>query len=108
LTGVVGWPTLHMYQNMYIQGDPMATLTATDARKSFFELLKGTNERHEVYHIRHRSGDAVLMSQTEFDGLVETLELLSSTGFREGFEASRQEAEAGDTLSFSEVFGEEQ
>jgi antitoxin YefM len=86
----------------------MATLTATDARKSFFDLIKAANERHEVYHIRHRSGDAVLMSQTEFDGLLETLELLSSPGFREGFEASRQEAEAGDTVSFDEVFGEEQ
>jgi len=86
----------------------MATLTATDARRSFFELLRATNERHEVYHIRGRSGDAVLMSQTEFDGLLETLELLSTPGFREDFETSRQEAEAGDTLSFDEVFGEEQ
>jgi antitoxin YefM len=48
------------------------------------------------------------MSQAEFEGLIETLELLSSPGFRERFEASRQEAEAGDTLSFDEVFGEEQ
>lgn len=86
----------------------MNALTATDARKSFFELLKGTNERHEIYHIRHRSGDAVLMSETEFDSLIETLELLSVPGFREGFEEARDEAAAGDTLSFEEVFGEEQ
>ena len=86
----------------------MATITATDARKSFFDLLKGANERHEVYHIRHRSGDAVLMSEAEFASLQETLELLSAPGFREGFETSRKEAEAGDTLSFEEVFGEKQ
>jgi len=86
----------------------MTTLTATDARKSFFDLLKGTNERHEVYHIRHKSGDAVLMSGAEFDNLQETLELLSTPGFREGFKAAQREAAAADTLSFGDVFGEEQ
>ena len=86
----------------------MTTLTATAARKGFFELLKGANERHEVYHIRHRNGDAVLMSEEEFDSLMETLELLSSPGFREEFEVAKAEAEAGETVAFEEVFGEEQ
>ncbi len=86
----------------------MTTLTATDARKSFFDLLRGTNERHEVYHIRYKSGDAVLMSEAEFESLQETLELLSAPGFREGFNTAQREAAAGDTLSFEEVFGEKQ
>ncbi len=86
----------------------MPTMTATDARKSFFDLLKSANERHEVYHIRHRNGDAVLMSQVEYESLQETLELLSTPGFREDFQTARQEAESGDTLSFEEVFGEKQ
>ncbi len=86
----------------------MMKLTATDARKSFFDLLKGANEKHEIYHIRYRNGGAVLMSEAEYESLQETLELLSVPGFREGFDAARKEAEAGDTLSFREVFGEEQ
>lgn len=86
----------------------MATLTATAARKSFFDLLRGANERQEIYHIRHRQGDAVLLSQTEFDSLLETLDLLSAPGFREAFAAGKAEAEAGETLSFSDVFGERQ
>ncbi len=86
----------------------MTTLTATDARKGFFELLKSARERHEIYHIRYRSGDAVLMSQEEYDSLQETLLLLSSPGFREGFERSRQEAEAGEIVTFEDVFGEAQ
>lgn len=86
----------------------MTSMTATDARESFFDLLRGTNERHEIYHIRYRSGDAVLMSEDEFEGLQETLELLSSPGFREGFEAACDEARSGDTLSFEKVFGEDQ
>jgi antitoxin YefM len=83
-------------------------MTATDARKSFFELLKSTNERHEIYHIRYRSGDAVLMSQDEFEGLQETLDLLSTPGFQAGLKAAQREADSGETLSFGEVFGEEQ
>lgn len=86
----------------------MATMTATEARRNFFELLRHTNDRHEIYHIRHRDGDAVLLSRDEFDSLLETLALVSAPGFREGFEAARRELEAGETLSFEEVFGEPQ
>ncbi|MDF3127795.1 type II toxin-antitoxin system Phd/YefM family antitoxin [Kiritimatiellaeota bacterium B1221] len=86
----------------------MTTMTATDARKGFFELLKSAKERHEIYHIRYRSGDAVLMSQDEYESLQETLDLLSAPGFKEGFEKACSEVEAGETLSFEDVFGEKQ
>ncbi len=86
----------------------MTTLTATDARKGLFEILRETNEQHEIYHIRYKKGDAVLMSEQEYESLIETLALLSSPDFKKDFERSKEEAEAGDTLSFAEVFGEEQ
>ncbi len=85
----------------------MTTMTATDARKSFFDLLKCASERHEIYHIQYRSGNVVLMSQAEFDSLQETLELLSTPGFRENFEIARREVASGDTVSFEEAFGDE-
>jgi antitoxin YefM len=86
----------------------MTTLTATDARSSLFDLLRGANERHEIYHIRHRQGDAVLMSASEYDSLLETLALLSAPGFRDAFQKALDEAESGATRSFDEVFGEPQ
>lgn len=86
----------------------MTTLTATAARKGFFDLLKTASEQHEIYHIHHRSGGAVLMSAQEYDSLNETLALLSSPGFRDAFEKSRREASEGDTVSFEDVFGEAQ
>lgn len=86
----------------------MTTLSATDARKNLFELIKGASSRHEIYRIRHKDGDAVLMSEAEFESLLETLGLLSSPGFREDFEKSRQQAARGETKSFLEVFGEDQ
>jgi len=96
------------YRNWYAFSSSMTTLTATDARRSLFELLRGANERHEIYHIRHRQGDAVLMSEAEYESLIETLALLSARGFRDTFDQARSEAESGDTRSFEEVFGEPQ
>ena len=48
------------------------------------------------------------MSQDEYEGLLETVALLSAKGFRQDFERAKAEAAAGDTLSFEEVFGEPQ
>jgi antitoxin YefM len=72
---------------------------------NLFELLRGADERHEIYHIRHRQGDAVLMSEAEYESLMETLSLLSAPGFRDAFEQARDEADRGETRSFDEVFG---
>ncbi len=86
----------------------MTNLTATDARASLFDLLRGANERHEIYHIRYRQGDAVLMSEAEYESLMETLALLSAPGFRDAFDQARAEADTGEIRSFDEVFGEPQ
>ncbi len=84
----------------------MITLTATDARKSFFELIKQSSQQHEIFEIQHKSGNAVMMSADEFESLQESLLLLSQPGFKQAFEKSVQEADAGDCVSFDEVFGE--
>ena len=86
----------------------MSTITATVARKSFFDLMKGVNQKHEIYHINYKDGGAVLMSENEFESLQETLALLSAKGFREGFEQAKKEIENGDSHSFEDVFGEPQ
>ena len=86
----------------------MTTLTATDARKNFFELIKKTNDEHEIFRINHRSGGAFLISEQEYDSLNETLALLSTPGFREDFEQSRLQEQKSETLSYEEVFGEKQ
>ena len=86
----------------------MATITATHARKNFFNLIKGVNRRHEIYHINYKDGGAVLMSEDEFESLQETLELLSVPGFREKISKAGKEVLAGDTVSFEDVFGEPQ
>lgn len=83
----------------------MTTLTATDARRGFFDMIKGATKKHRIYHIHHKNGDVVLMSEEEFDGLRETLELLSIPGFRESIAKSVKEIKKGETVSLNEAFG---
>jgi antitoxin YefM len=81
-------------------------VTATEARKTFFELIKKTNQQHEIFEVQHKSGNAVIMSAEDYESLQETLHLLSQPGFKEKFSQSVKEADSGETLNFEEVFGE--
>ena len=86
----------------------MTTITATEARRQFFELIKNVAGQNKIYHISHKQGDAVLMSQDEYESIMETLSLLSTPGFREGLATAQEEVRNGDTVSFEDVFGEAQ
>jgi antitoxin YefM len=83
----------------------MTTLTATTARREFFDLVKGAAEGHKTFRIQHRRGAAVLMSEDDYEGLLETLELLSLPRFRQRLQASIKQMKAGDTVSMDALFG---
>ena len=84
----------------------MTTLTATNARREFFDLVKKTTKGHRVYRIRHRDGSAVLMSEEDYESLMESLELLAIPGFRASMKRSVAQMKRGDTFSFEEVLGD--
>jgi antitoxin YefM len=86
----------------------MVTLTATEARKTFFDLIKHTNQTHDVVRIQHKAGDVVIMSSEDYESLQETLYLLSQPGFKEALSQSETEIENGELLSFEDVFKEAQ
>ncbi len=83
----------------------MPTKTATAARREFFELVKGAANGHKVYRISHRQGSVVLLSEEDYDSLIETLELLSIPGFRKSIKKSVRQVEKGETYSFEDLFG---
>jgi antitoxin YefM len=83
----------------------MTTIPATAARRDFFDLVKGAAEGHKTFRIQHRKGAAVLMSEEDYEGLIETLELLSIPGFRASIKRSVRQAKAGKTISAAELFG---
>jgi antitoxin YefM len=82
----------------------MTTMTATNARRELFTLIKKTNKGHQCYRIHHRDGSAVLMSEEDYESLIETLHLLSIPGFRSSIRKSIIQMKGGETLSFDEVF----
>lgn len=83
----------------------MKSLTATEARKGLFALLKRSVRGHQQFRITHRDGDAVLLAQEDYEALLETLELLSTPGLLKSIRRARREIARGETFSLEEVLG---
>jgi antitoxin YefM len=56
----------------------MATITASEARKTLFPLLGQVNEDHSVVTITSRVGNAVLISEEDYEAWQTTLYLFST------------------------------
>jgi len=61
----------------------MTTITATEARKLLYKLLDDVSDSHEPIQITGKRGNAVLVSQDDWDSVQETLYLVSIPGMRE-------------------------
>lgn len=81
------------------------TLTATEARKELFTLLKQSIRGHQQFRIAYKGGDVVLLSQEDYESLLETLELLSTPGLLKSIRQARREIARGQTYSLEEVLG---
>ncbi len=83
----------------------MTVLSATDARNQWFELLRRSVKGHRVYRILSKEGEVVLLSKEDYENLLETLELLSTPGFKQSIRQAKKEIKQGKTYSMDEVFG---
>ena len=81
-----------------------SNITATDARRRFFEIVKGATEKHQIYRIQHPKGSVVMLSEEEYDNLVETLELQAIPGLLKSLNRSVDQMNDGETYSMDEVF----
>lgn len=61
----------------------MPTLTATEARSKLYRLIDETTNSHQPVIITGKRGNAVLVSEEDWQSLQETLYLLSIPGIRE-------------------------
>lgn len=61
----------------------MKTVTATEARAKLYRLLEETAESSEPIQITGKRGNAVLISESDWRSIQETLYLLSIPGMRE-------------------------
>jgi antitoxin YefM len=81
-------------------------ITATHARSQFFEIVKNATEKHQVFRIQHPKGSVVMLSEEEYDNLIETLELLSIPGMIKSLDKSVNQMNKGETYSLEDVFGD--
>jgi prevent-host-death family protein len=75
----------------------MKTLTATQARKDIYRLLDEASETHEPVQITGKRSNAVLVSETDWRSIQETLHLMSIPGMtdsiKEGLETPIEECD---------------
>ena len=83
----------------------MTTMTATVARQNLFQLVKKSVKGHVPVKITSKDGDVVMISQEDYESLLETLELLSTPGVLKGVREARKDIKAGRTKSLKDVFG---
>lgn len=83
----------------------MTTITATEARRNLFELVKKSARGHVPFKITSKNGDVVMLSGTDYESLLETLELLSMPGVLKGVREAKRDIRSGRTKSMVEIFG---
>lgn len=62
---------------MYVYGGPMTTLNITNLRNDIYKILEKTVKYNEVVNVTTKAGTAVIMSESDYKNLMETLYLSS-------------------------------
>lgn len=81
------------------------TITASDARANLFRLIEQVNEDQAGIEITSRRGNAILVSKSEYESLVETAFLLRSPVNAERLLRSMEQARAGE-FTYREIVTE--
>lgn len=68
-----------------------ATITATEARANLYRLIDQTAESHQPIRIAGKRTSAVLISESDWDAIQETLYLASVPGMRESIKEGMAE-----------------
>ena len=61
----------------------MANISATEARKRLYALIDEVGDSHQPVQITGKRGNAVLLSEADWNAIQETLHLVSIPGMRE-------------------------
>lgn len=64
----------------------MTNTNASNLRKNLFEYLNSAIEFNDVINVNTKKGNAVILSEQEYNGLMETLYLCSIPGMKERLE----------------------
>jgi antitoxin YefM len=82
------------------------SIPASNARQNLFPLIKQVNDDQEAVVITSNAGNAVLVSQSEWENLLETLYLLGHPESRKKILKARVDIAAGRGVKFEYRKGE--
>lgn len=77
------------------------SIPASTARQNLFPLIKQVNEDQEAVLITSNAGNAVLVSESEWENMLEMQYLLSTPANRDWIMKSIEEADRGQTRPLS-------
>jgi antitoxin YefM len=81
-------------------------VSVTEAKNRLLDLIRGLKSRPEIVAItRDGVPAAVLLSIDQFEGLMETIEILSDRQAMRSLRRSLKQAEAGQWVTHESVFG---
>ena len=84
----------------------MNKITATAARNNWFELIRKIIKCHDPIQITSKEGELVLMSQEDYESIVETVELMSVPDMLESIKEADRDIKKGKTYTMEDVFGD--
>ncbi len=61
----------------------MTNTNATNLRKNLYNYLDSAIEYNDVINVNTKKGNAIILSEQEYNGLMETLHLCSIPGMKE-------------------------
>jgi len=87
----------------------MTTITISEAKTHLLELVRDSHKRLERFLItKNGKPAAVMMNVDEFEGWLETLEIMSDKKALEEIRKARKELTSGKSKSFKQVVGRPQ
>jgi antitoxin YefM len=82
----------------------MKTLTLTDMRKNLFRKISDVIKKHEPVRVLHKNDSVIIMNETDYENLLETIHLLSDKRLKSKLKTAERQIKNGDTYSIDDVF----
>ena len=79
------------------------TISLAEAKKRLSAIIKDVDEKYDRFAItKNGVSKAVLLSSDEFEGLLETIDILSRKEEREAIARAKKQVRAGETVSLKD------
>ena len=88
---VIYWYSVRNMVRYIKGGDTVTILNVTEARSKLYSLIDETTNSHQPVVITGKRGNAVLVSEEDWNSINETLYLLSVPGMRETLQEGMKE-----------------